>query len=256
MKRTNNGTILITAPGGGIGKEITRKLLEDDFKVIGLGGKGSQNFVNELKGKGHNIDFINCDYYTKDSMLDAISQAKKLTEKINGFIHLAGGSLISKPIDEISFDEYQSVMSLNLDSAFLLGRETYKWMKKTGGGNIVLFGSTTGFRPSLKKLPYGVAKAGIHAMTGFFAKEGSEYNIITNTIAPGYVLTERHVQDIEKKAEKTGQSYDSLLEKINSKNPLKQTLLPKDIYQLVKLLITTKHIQGQIIKIDSGQILS
>ncbi len=128
-------------------------------------------------------------------------------------------------------------------------------MKKTGGGNIIFFGSTTGSRPSLKKLPYGVAKAGVHAMTWFFAEEGSEYNIITNTIAPGYVLTDRHVEDIQNKADKTQQSYESILEKVNSKNPLRQSLKPEDIYQLAKILLTTKHIQGQIIRIDSGQII-
>ncbi|MHA1552019.1 MAG: SDR family NAD(P)-dependent oxidoreductase [Candidatus Heimdallarchaeaceae archaeon] len=255
MNVSNNKTILITAPGGGVGKSITRYLIDDGYRVIGLGGEGSQNYMKKLQDSGIDIHFISCDYFSEDSISEAFNEAKSLTKKINGFINLAGGSLFSKNIAELTFSEYRKVISLNLDSAFLLGKNVFEWMKKTGGGNIIFFGSTTGSRPSSKKLPYGVAKAGVHAMTWFFAEEGSEYNIITNTIAPGYVLTDRHAEDIQKKADKTQQSYESILEKINSKNPLNQSLKPENIYQLVKILLTTKHIQGQIIRIDSGQII-
>lgn len=255
MNDSNNKTILITAPGGGIGKIITRHLINDGYSIIGLGGKGSQDYVKNLRDSGIDIHFINCDYFSEDSISEAFIEVKSLTNKIDGFISLAGGSLFSKNIDELTFSEYRKVISLNLDSAFLIGKNVFEWMKKTGGGNIIFFGSTTGSRPSSKKLPYGVAKAGVHAMTWFFAEEGSEHNIITNTIAPGYVLTDRHVKDIQKKADRTQQRYESLLEIINSKNPLKQSLKPENIYQLVKMLLTTKHIQGQVIRIDSGQII-
>ncbi len=255
MYESNGKTILITAPGGGVGKSITHNLIEDGYSVIGLGGKGSQDYVKKLQNSGNDIQFIGCDYFSEDSILEAINDVKSLTRKIDGFIHLAGGSLYSKKIDELSFSEYRKVLSLNLDSTFLLGKNVFDWMKESGGGNIIFFGSTTGSRPSSKKLPYGVAKAGVHAMTWFFAEEGSQYNIITNTIAPGYVLTDRHVEDIQRKAKKTQQNYEILLEKINAKNPLKQSLKPDNIYQLVKMLLTTRHIQGQIIRIDSGQII-
>jgi hypothetical protein len=68
-------------------------------------------------------------------------------------------------------------------------------------------------------------------------------------------MTERHIEEIEEKAKSDGQSFENVVKKYSDKNPLKQLLYPKEIYPLVKLLLTTKHIQGQIIKIDSGQIL-
>ncbi len=49
MNESNNKTILITAPGGGVGKSITRYLIDDGYRVIGLGGKGSQNYVKNFK---------------------------------------------------------------------------------------------------------------------------------------------------------------------------------------------------------------
>lgn len=128
-------------------------------------------------------------------------------------------------------------------------------MAENDGGNILLFGSTTGLRPSMKKMPYGVAKAAVHNLTLSFAQEGAEHNIITNAIAPGYVMTDRHIDELKKKASETEVDYEDVLNKINSKNPMKQSLEPEDIYPLVKLLLTTNHIQGQVIRIDSGQVL-
>ena len=255
MSSINSKTILIAAPGSGIGKSITTNLLEEGYRIIGIGTQKSKNFFEELKLHGLDVLFYECDC-TNDKQVETVFKEMKTSiTKIDGMLHLIGGSFFSKNITDLSFEEYRKVISVNLDSAFLIGRETLGWMKETGGGNIILFGSTTGFKPSSKKLPYGIAKAGIHAMTWFFAQEGSNYNVITNTISPGYVMTERHIEEIKEKAIKIGSSFEEIEEQVNKKNPLNQALFPTDIYPLVKLLLETKHIQGQIIRIDSGQIL-
>ena len=104
-------------------------------------------------------------------------------------------------------------------------------------------------------MPYGVAKAAVHSLTLSFAQEGAEYKIITNAIAPGYVMTDRHIDELKNKATETEDSLENIKNKIKSKNPMRQQLDPEDIYPLIKVLLTTSHIQGQVIRIDSGQIL-
>ncbi|NPD88299.1 MAG: SDR family oxidoreductase [Asgard group archaeon] len=248
-------TILIIAPGSGIGSEITKNLLKDGYRILGIGGEMSRRYSESLKEQKYKIEFIPCDYNSESSIISAFEKAKIIVKKIAGMINFVGGSLMSKAIQDISLEDFRKVLSLNLDSVFVIARETYKWMRSEAGGNIVFFGSTTGFKPSDKKLPYGVAKAGVHAMTWFFAHEGSKYGIITNTISPGYVMTERHLEEIKRKAKTDNLNYDNLVQKYRKKNPLEQLLYPNEIYPLVKLLLTSKHIQGQIFKIDSGQML-
>jgi gluconate 5-dehydrogenase len=255
MEASEKKTILIAALGSGIGEEITKNLLEDNFRIIGIGGEASKKYSDDLKEQGYSIDFISCDYYSEISIINAIKEARNITKKISGIVNFVGGSLFSKSIQDISLDDFQKVITLNLNSAFVIARESYIWMMEEDGGNIVFFGSTTGFKPSNKKLPYGVAKAGVHAMTWSFALEGSKYNIITNSISPGYVMTKRHIKEIEEKAKSKNKSFEDIVEEYNSKNPLKQSLHPEQLYPTVKLLLTTKSIQGQIIRIDSGQIM-
>ncbi len=255
MPNENSKTILLAAPGSGIGKIISKLLIQDGYSLLGIGTEHSKEYFDELKSQGFDVSFFICDCTVENEVAEAFKKMKESYAKLDGMIHLVGGSLYSKKTTELNYEEYRKVISINLDSAFLIGKETLKWMQTTGGGNIILFGSTTGFKPSNKKLPYGIAKAGIHAMTWFFAQEGSEYKIITNTISPGYVMTERHIQEIEKKSEETGKALEEIQQGILQKNPLNQTLYPEDIYPLIKLLLETKHIQGQIIRVDSGQIL-
>ena len=57
MNSHNERTILIAAPGSGIGKEITKKLLEDGYRIIGIGGKSSREYFDQLKEQYGSIDF-------------------------------------------------------------------------------------------------------------------------------------------------------------------------------------------------------
>ncbi len=255
MPQNHQKTILIAAPGSGIGKIVTEKLVKDYFRVIGIGGKNSKEFVEVLNQNDYSIDFVECDYTSESSVIEAFNEVKILTPKIDGLIIFVGGSLISKPIEDVSYSDFRKVLAVNLDSTFLIGKEGYMWMQEQGGGNILFFGSTTGLKPSKKKMPYGVAKAAVHSLTLSFAQEGAEHKIVTNAIAPGYVMTDRHIDELKNKALESGDSYEDIILKIENKNPMKQSLKPEEIYPLIKLLLTTDHIQGQVIRIDSGQVL-
>ena len=244
--------IIITAPGGGVGQILTNYLLDNGYGVIGMGRGSSINFLKTLTSP--NLHLIECDYTNETSMVDAFKQAKTLVDKIDGLVHLVGGSLITKSFLDIDLDSFNEVISVNTNSTLLAGREAAKWMKETGGGNIVFFGSTTGIEPSKGKLAYGVAKAAVHNMTLSFALEGSQYNILTNTIAPSYVLTQRHIDEIEIKAEKKGITVDEVMKQLGSKNPIGKILKTEELMDAVILLLTTKVIQGQTINVDLGQI--
>lgn len=247
-------TIIVSAPGSGIGKTLVPYLLDQGYTVIGLGRENSRRFAISLQQEGKNIEFFDCSYRSEESVENVFRQLKQNNDSIDGFIHLVGGSLLSKNIDELTHQDFRRVVEVNLDSTFLLAREAYKWMKDTGGGNIIFFGSTTGIEPSAKKMVYGVAKAAVHNMTLSFALEGSQYGVITNTIAPSYVMTPRHVNDIEEKAKVEGISTEDVLQPLKEKNPLSGILDPEDILPLVDLLIKTRKIQGQVIRIDLGQV--
>jgi len=187
-------------------------------------------------------------------MEQAFATARSEVDRIVGLIHLVGGSLVSRRLEMLDLATFKQVLAVNTDSTFLAGREAVRWMKETGGGNLIFFGSTTGFEPSAGKLAYGVAKAAVHTMTQSFALETSGDQIICNTIAPSYVMTERHQQEIASKVAAGASSRVELLEQLQAKNPLHQILDPSELLPTVDLLLHTKVIQGQILRVDLGQV--
>lgn len=244
--------IVITAPGSDIGQVVTEYLLDEGYGIIGMGRQNSVDYLQSLDAE--KLHIFSCNYTDEESMEHAFSMAKSKVNKIVGFIHFVGGSLLSKPYFQLDLTSFRKVMAVNLDSAFLAGREASRWMRDTGGGNIILFGSTTGIEPSAGKLAYGVAKAAVHNMTLSFALEGSEYDIIANTIAPAYVMTDRHDREISEKAEQKGIDEQKILEQLRSKNPLHRILDPDELLDTIDLLLTTTVIQGQVLRVDLGQV--
>jgi len=244
--------IVITAPGSDIGQVLTEHLLEQGYGIIGMGRANSMQYLASLEYE--RLYRIECDYTDEESMEHAFTVAREQVKQIAGLIHLVGGSLVSTPLEALDLNTFHEVMAVNTYSAFLAGREAVRWMKEGGGGNIIFFGSTTGIEPIAGKLAYGAAKAAVHNLTLSFALEGSAYEIITNTIAPAYVMTKRHQQEIKKKAERSTISEEEIMKELRQKNPLHRVLQTTELIPSVELLLQTTVIQGQILQVDLGQI--
>ena len=246
--------VLIVAPGSGIGKVLVPYLIENGFRIISIGSEQSSYFVNFLISQGLDIEHIQIDYSSEESIMTAFRELRDLVPRLYGMVHLTGGSLYSRDADDYTLDEFRKVIDLNLTSAYLIGRETFKWMKENNGGNMVFFGSTTGKEPTAGKLAYAVGKAGVHMLGQAFALEGSKFGIICNTLAPGYVMTDRHVEELNEYADKNNLTIEeAILGKVRRKNPLGGILNVEDILPVVKLLLETTKMQGQVLTIDLGQ---
>ncbi|HKI82291.1 MAG TPA: SDR family oxidoreductase [Pseudodesulfovibrio sp.] len=244
--------IAVTAPGSDIGQAITRHLLDRGYGVIGLGRSSSLRFLEELGSD--RVHAIACEYTQEQSMVAAFEEAAGRVDRIAGLVHLVGGSLLSRPLLDLELKDLRQVMAVNLDSAFLAGREAVRWMRRTGGGNVVLFGSTTGDEPSAGKLAYGVAKAAVHNLTKSLAQEAAAFGVMANTVAPGYVMTPRHERELDARAARKGVSREELEDLLRSKNVSGRIVRTAELLDVVELLLTTTAIQGQVIPVDLGQV--
>ncbi len=247
--------IAISAIGSNMGQEFTEYLLDNEYQVIGFGGKNSEQFTNKIKARYPQdlLDFFYCDYFNTESIAGAIKSARLKYPKLDGFIHLVGGSLFNKPVSKLKTEEFTKVLNLNLTSAYTFSKYIFDWLQNSDGGHMVFFGSTTGIKPSGYKLPYAVAKAGVHMLVKALAKEGADFNILVNGIVPGYVMTARHIEELELKAEKNSSSIQSEIDLVKQKNPLRGELNTEDMFPVLALLLTTNVITGQNVTVDLGQ---
>jgi 3-oxoacyl-[acyl-carrier protein] reductase len=108
-------------------------------------------------------------------------------------IAAAGGSLgTPRDLDEISEEDLDFVLDVNIKGTFNCARAAISHMKQNGGGSIVTFSSIGGRSASpVTGVPYAAAKAGLLGLTRRLAREVGNANIRVNAIAPGLFLTDR-----------------------------------------------------------------
>lgn len=151
-------------------------------------------------------------------------------------------------IHDISIEEWDAVLGVNLRSAFLTARAALEPMKKTGGGRMIFISSITGPRVSSPgHAHYAASKAGINGFVKTAAIEFAPFGITVNAVEPGNILTEGM------QAERTQEFIDSMEAAV----PLGRLGTPDDVANAVAFLASDEasYITGTSIIVDGGQIL-
>jgi NAD(P)-dependent dehydrogenase (short-subunit alcohol dehydrogenase family) len=245
--------VLLTGASGGIGKPLLEHLNRNVKVLIGSGRKNLQEFTRIKEDEKFN--YMPMDLNSEDNIKFLFSYIIDEYGRMDAIINTIGGSLYSHPIEDFPMEEYTSVLDTNLKTAFMLTKESIKYMKrnKESGGNILHFVSSSSKDISHNKAPYGIAKAGLEALIKYSAHEAAKYNIKVNGISPTYVFTERHEKEIEVQSRRTDTPIEKIEEKMMEGQLLKRKLYPKDLFPLVDLLINTEVITGKIYECTLGK---
>ena len=189
---SNNKTAIITGAGTGIGKGIALKFAENNFNLI----LASRNIDNLNKVK-KDCDLLNNDSsyviqtdITDETSVDNLfSESKLKFGKIDVLINNSG-VFDGGPIDDMSVETWDKVISVNLRGAFLCLRQAMKLMKSQKYGRIVNIGSISAQVPRLNSAPYTTSKFGLTGLTKAAALEGRDFNVVVSIVHPGNVITE------------------------------------------------------------------
>lgn len=149
-------------------------------------------------------------------------------------------------LHKMTLEQWQAVMSTNLDSLFNMCRAVIEGMRERGYGRIVNISSINGQAGQVGQTNYSAAKAAVIGFTKALALENAAKNITVNAIAPGYVDTDM-VRAVS----------PEVLEKIIAKIPVKRLGKPEDIARAVVFLASDKagFVTGSTLTINGGQYL-
>ena len=220
MKRK---TALVTGSSRGIGKSIKEILSKDGIDVISPSR-------DEL------------DLSSPKSIDDFLSQ---LTTHIDIVINNAGILKVGQH-DEISTDDFHEVFQVNVVAPFKIISGVIEDMKHQKFGRIVNISSIWGQRSKEGRTLYSSSKAALDALTSSLAIEFASYNILINSVAPGYIETDMLKQ----------YNTEKELSTIRDKIPMKRFGKKIEIAELVKFLCSenNSYITGQILTIDGGYV--
>ena len=157
-------------------------------------------------------------------------------------------SIVKKPFYELSGQEWDDVIRVNLKGTFLCCKAVYPQMKKQGKGKIINISSGVWFKGTPYFIHYTTSKAGVVGLTRALAREVGTDGVCVNAIAPGYTLSEA----LE---EKPMDPEERMQATVNSRC-LKRIERPGDLVGTIVFLASDESdfITGQTIVVDGGSV--
>ncbi len=242
---------IVTGGGSGLGKSMTRYLLELGSSVVitSRNLEKLETCAEELSIEtGGTVLPLSCDVRNPDQVEEVISKSFNKFQEVNGLINNAAGNFIS-PTERLSPNGFNSIIDIVLKGTcfftLALGK---KWIKHKQPGNIVNIVTTYALTGSGYVSPSAAAKGGVTSFTRSIASEWVKYNIRCNAIAPGPFPTKGAWDRLFPKP-------FSALFNMEKKLPMKRYGNHQELANLAAYLISdfSAYINGEIITIDGGE---
>ncbi|HZP21528.1 MAG TPA: SDR family oxidoreductase [Bauldia sp.] len=239
-------TVLVTGGGSGIGESIVTHFAAQGAKVgfIDIKEKESKALAARLAKKKQKVHHEIADLTDIEALRKAIANIRKALGPITILINNAAHDERHN-IEDLTPEYFDDRIAVNLKHQFFTIQAVLPDMKKAGGGSIVNMTSAT-WLLGFSGLPvYAAAKAAVYGMTRGLSRELGQYNIRLNTVAPGWIMTERQ-QTLWLTPEKE--------EQLMKDQVVKRKLYPDDMSRLVLFLASDESgaIANQNIVADGG----
>ena len=208
--KVKDKVIMITGAGGGLGSEMARLLSNNGAKVwlMDLDAEKGQAVADDISAAGGFARFFKMDVTSEDDWIHAIHAAVESCGRLDVLVNNAGIN-IRKPVEEMSIDEWCTMMKVNTGSTFLGCKYVIPVMRKQGGGAIINTSSVCGLIGH-KYTPeaYTASKGAVTMLTKAIASRYAKDGIRCNSIHPSTVDTpfvQVLFQDPQRKAERLGE---------------------------------------------------
>jgi len=190
MGTIDNKVAIVTGGAGGIGSAIVQRFAREGAKlaVADIDADAAQVQVKAVSARGSDAIRIVVDVTDKQSVGDMVKATLERWGKIDILVNVAGGAQRQNIVD-ISAEDWDRVVNLNLKSVFLCSQAVLPAMVKAKYGKIVSISSIYGFTGNGPRASYAAAKAGVAVFTKSLALEHVKDGININAIAPGRIET-------------------------------------------------------------------
>lgn len=243
--------VVITGGGTGLGLAMVRALAKAGASICIAGRRIGpiEEAANEVTQLGRDALAVQADVSDSSQVDRLISTAVNQFGHIDVLVNNAAlvSSNVRKPIWDISDDEWQQAMDVNLSGAFYCARSAAKVMSEQGRGKIINVASGFGLRGGRDIYMYCCTKGGVIQLTRVLSFSLARYGITANSIVPGFIPTEATNSDIRETLPPSG---DFL--------PTGKLGIPEDLGPVAVFLASpaSDYMTGEMIIVDGGGLAS
>ena len=242
--------VAVTGAAQGIGATTARAFAEQHACValLDIDEKGARQVADKIVATGERAMAVRTD------VTDEASVAKSIADIVAGFggidiiVNCAGGYTRLATVEDMTVDEWDRTISLNLRSVFLCCRAAIPHLKRSKAGRIINVSSISGRAVQVASSPaYGSAKAAVIQLTRFLAYQLGPDGITANSVCPITTLTPR-VAALRTEAE---------IERIAAQVPLRRLAVPEDHAQAMLFLASNAaaYLNGIALDVNGGRVM-
>lgn len=245
MLSLKDKVVVITGAAGGLGKAFAVAFANEGAKVA-VCDKNSMGAIQTATEIGETAMALEVDVANEASTIEMAKAVFEKFGKIDVLINNAAiyATIQRKPFYEITENEWDLVMNVNLKGVWMVSKAVFPYMKEANYGKIINISSATVMSGSPQWSHYVASKSGVIGFTRSMAKEVGDFNITVNAIAPGFTLTDASLSLIEN-AQKYGVD----------RGAIKRTSSAEDIVGTALYLASpaSDFVTGQTIIVDGGK---
>ena len=239
-------TALVTGSGRGLGFEMAKGLAGAGAHVL-VNGRDEVNAaaaVTRIQESGGSAEALVFDVAKDEQRLAALASIESAPGRLDILINNVG-MRDRRSVDEISADDYQALLQVNLTSAFVLAREAAKLMRRRQWGRIINMSALASALGLVHGPSYASSKGGLEALTRMLATALGPDGITVNAISPGFFATETNAEMVADQA---------LGEKLRNRTALGRWGVPHEIAGAAVFLASEEaaYVTGQVLTVDGG----
>ncbi|MFB1083026.1 SDR family oxidoreductase [Jeotgalibacillus sp. JSM ZJ347] len=256
MKRFDGKVVLITGGASGLGYASALQMAKEGAKLslVDLNGDALEEAKSDILAEVPEAEIITitADVADEEAVKKYVDETVSKFQRIDGFFNNAGIEGKQNETENYGSDEFEKVVSINLNGVFYGMKYVLKIMKEQGHGSIVNTASVGGIRGVGNQSGYAASKHGVVGLTRNSGVEYGQYGISIKAIAPGAIMTPMVEGSLRQMG---GDDWEAVGEEFVKSNPMQRFGKPEEIGYLVAFLLSDQagFINGAVIPIDGGQ---
>lgn len=228
-----NKTILVIGASGGIGSQVAKDLVNNEYSVVGT-------YFN-IPIDNPEVRSIHLDFLSKDSIQNFVNEIRSMNTNLYAIVNCVGIVEYEDKSIEQDIKVWNKTIAINLTSNYILAKYFKDIIEEQG--RFIMISSTDAMFGGTITASYSASKAGVNSLVKSLSLLFKDKKISVNAIAPGWVNTRMN--------EGIGEDF---IKKVEDLNPKKRIAEPRDISNLVAFLLKpeSEYINGQVITVDGG----
>jgi 3-oxoacyl-[acyl-carrier protein] reductase len=236
-----NGRIaLVTGASGGIGHAIGQALAAEGMTVAlsyGAHADPAERLAEDIAASGGQAIAIAADLGRRESPAELVDEVQARLGPIDVLVAAAGLGR-RQTLEEVSIDDFDEMLAVNLRAPFLLAQQTATGMQERGFGRILFFSSVAAFTGGIVGPHYAASKSGLHGLTHFLASRLARSGVTVNAIAPALITETRMLPGDP--------------EELRDRVPVGRLGRPQEVADLSLAMLRNAYLTNQVVLLDGG----